>query len=84
MASLQDELALFKDCTGSYPYDHFLWLLSQLGYEERKAGKTGGARRKFYNQATGHLIMLHAPHGRDMGRGMVRRMQKALEEIGVI
>jgi hypothetical protein len=84
MANLADEIEAFRNCTGPYPYSDFVWLLDQLDYEEVKVGKTSGSRRKFYNKSTKHLIQLHAPHGKEMGSGMVRRLQKELEFRGVI
>jgi hypothetical protein len=84
MAQLSDEIAAFRDCNGPYPYRDFKWLLAQLGYNEVKAGKTGGARRKFMHSKTGHQIWLHEPHDGEMRRGMVRKLQKELEFRGVI
>jgi len=84
MAHFSSDIDAFKECTGPYPYRNFVWLISQLGYEEVKAGKTSGARRKFFNKETKLLIVLHEPHDGEMGRGMVRRLQKDLEDKGVI
>ena len=49
----------------SKPKD-FTWneltkLLSAFGFEEVKAGKTGGSRRRFIN-SDGIVIALHKPH----------------------
>jgi hypothetical protein len=37
-------------------------LLSDLGYQEVKAGKTSGSRVTFYNREIDDLIKLHKPH----------------------
>jgi hypothetical protein len=84
MARLEYEIAAFKHCTGPYPYRDFARLLGQLGYELKRAGKTGGSRRKYYNAKTGHLIMLDEPHDGEMRRGMVKRLQQDMQDKGVI
>ena len=84
MAQLSYEIVAFRECSGPYPWKDFVWLLNQLGYESKKAGKTGGSRRKFYNQKTNHLITCDEPHDGEMRRGMVRRLQRELEFKGVI
>jgi hypothetical protein len=84
MARLDLEIAAFKFCTGPFPYRDFVWIIAQLGYEPKKAGKTGGSRRKFYNPKSGHLIMLDEPHDGEMRRGMVKRLRQDLQDKGVI
>ena len=37
-------------------------LLSSLGYEEIKTGKTSGSRVAFYNEKIDDLIKMHRPH----------------------
>jgi hypothetical protein len=77
-------IAGFKDCSGPFPWRDFKRLLGQLGYEQKKAGRTGGSRRKYYNEQTQDLVTLDEPHDGIMGPGMVRRLQKELQEKGVI
>lgn len=81
---LEKLVASFKNCSGPYPWRDFLRLLGQLGYEQTTAGKTGGSRRKHFNAATKHLLMLDEPHSGQMGFGMVKRLRKELEDKGVI
>jgi HicA toxin of bacterial toxin-antitoxin, len=69
---------------GAVSVAEFEQLLNALGYEQIKAGKTGGSRRKYRNKTTGHLIFLHEPHGGQMERGMVKRLQEELESRGLL
>jgi hypothetical protein len=81
----EDKLrASFKACRGPYPWSDFVRLLQLLGYAQLKTGKTTGSRRKYYNAQIDHLVMLHEPHGKEMGRGLVRAMQKSLKLKGVL
>jgi hypothetical protein len=84
MAQLQDVIASFIACSGPYPWKDFAWLLDQLGYELKKIGKTSGSRRKYYNKEIPHLIILDVPHDGEMRPGMVRRLQRELQDKGVI
>ena len=84
MARLMKAKADFAQSKGPYSYSRFKWLIEQLGYDEiKKKGKTGGSRRKFKDNA-GHLIMLDEPHDGEMGRDMVKRLQKLLRERKLI
>jgi hypothetical protein len=76
--------AAFKSCSGPFPWRKFVQLLSALGYEELRTGKTGGSRRKYFNQDSKHMIFLDEPHDGEMKPGMVHRLRKELEEKGVI
>jgi hypothetical protein len=76
--------AAFKNCSGSYPWRDFVWLLQQLGYELKKSGKTAGSRRKYWNKDTGHIVMMDEPHDGEMRRGMVKRLQQELQDKGLI
>ncbi len=84
MARLEQEIAAFKNCSGPFSWRDFVRLLGQLGYELKKAGKTSGSRRKYYNARTGHLIMVDEPHDGEMRRGMVKRLQQEQQDKGVI
>jgi hypothetical protein len=84
MAHLEDLKATFKSCRGPFPWRNFQKLLTAMGYERLKSGKTGGSRRKFWNPSTGHIVMLDEPHDGEMRPGMVRRLQTELEDRGLI
>jgi hypothetical protein len=82
--ALQKLKAAFRECNGPFSWRKFGQLLSELGYEQMKAGKTAGSRRKYHHPGTGHLIFLHEPHGDEMGGGMVKRLQQELEARGLL
>jgi hypothetical protein len=84
MAQLNEEIAAFKACSGSFRWRDFVWMLGKMGYELKKAGKTSGSRRKYFNPKTGHLIMMDEPHDGEMRRGMVKRLRDELQDKGVI
>jgi len=84
MVQLPDLIDAFKACSGPFPWRDFEKMIRLLGYEELPTGKTGGSRRKFRNHQTGHLIVLHKPHGPELGPGVVRIYRKELEERGII
>ena len=37
-------------------------LLAAYGFAQLKGGKTGGSRRKFYNETSKEVLDLHKPH----------------------
>ncbi|WP_371833220.1 type II toxin-antitoxin system HicA family toxin [Ferrovibrio sp.] len=81
MTSLDKLKDAFASCRGPFPFRDFVRLLGQLGYEEVKAGRTGGSRRKFLNRIVDDVLYLHEPHpGTDMGAGMVKRLQQHLKD----
>ncbi len=54
-------LAKLQQRPKNFTWDELSSLLKLLGYEERKAGKTGGSRRRFVHP-TAPSITLHKPH----------------------
>ena len=84
MASVEKLIAAFLACRNTYPYNDFKRILGRLGYREVKRGKTGGSRRRFYNQQIDHILMFHEPHNGEMARGMVKRLREELEAKGLI
>ena len=75
-------IAAFRLRRGPFPFRDFERLLSDLGYEQLKSGS--GSARKFFNPASGDMIMLHEPHDGVMQRGMVSRLQTHLIERGLL
>lgn len=45
-----------------FSWDELTKLLIGLGFKEISSGKTGGSRRKFYNNEKQLMINLHKPH----------------------
>ena len=84
MARLDKRTSAFKACRGPYPWWEFEKMLFGLGFEELKAGKTGGSIRKYRHSKTGQIIRLHEPHDGEMGPDMVRRLQSDLSNGGWI
>jgi hypothetical protein len=58
-------------------------LLESLGYKQLKTGKTGGSRRKFFNEAKNALIICHEPHPSSIvNKGCVADVAQHLKEHG--
>ncbi|TAE23702.1 MAG: type II toxin-antitoxin system HicA family toxin [Cytophagales bacterium] len=56
---------LVKRLNGSpkdFTWDELMRLLGFYGFEEKQTGKTGGSRRKFFNESTKQVIHFHKPH----------------------
>lgn len=54
-------VARFRQRPRDFAWGELVRLLSDLGYTEAPAGKTGGSRRRFVH-ATAPSISLHKPH----------------------
>ena len=74
----------FRNCRGTYRYGDFERLIHSLSFEQLKAGKTGGSRRKFVHRTTNMMIWLDEPHDGEMRPAMVRRLQEQLESVGLL
>jgi hypothetical protein len=74
----------FRDCRGSFRYCDFERLLTAVGFDQIRAGKTGGSRRKFMHRTTKGMIWLDEPHDGEMRPAMVRRLRLQLETLGLI
>ncbi len=60
-------------------------LLEHLGYVIVKSGKTGGSRRKFYNEDKDALICCHQPHpSPDVDKGCIADVVEHLKANGFI
>ena len=73
-----------RACRGPFPYKDLVTLLGQLGYEQVRGGKTGGSRRRFAHPDTGDVIMIHAPHSKEIKAYAVRDVREHLEERGLL
>ena len=68
-----------------YTYSEAKALLSQLGFEEFRKGKTSGSRVKFYRTKDQRILLLHKPHPGDaMSIGAIKYLEDQLEEMGEI
>jgi hypothetical protein len=82
MSQLDTLKARFRSCRKTYPWSDFARLIGMLGYSQISSGS--GSTRKYHNKALDDLIILHEPHGNQMEPGMVKRLQKHLQEKGLI
>ncbi|MDI4232907.1 type II toxin-antitoxin system HicA family toxin [Bradyrhizobium sp. 31Argb] len=74
----------FRDCRSTFRYCDLERLLTGVGFDEVRAGKTGGSRRKFMHRTTRVMIWLDEPHDGEMRPAMVRRLRLQLESLGLI
>lgn len=49
-----------------FTFEELVSLLSKIGYEEIKLGKTAGSRKAFYHPENQHIIRLHKPHPKNI------------------
>jgi len=67
-----------------FTWEELITLLTKLGYEELKKGKTGGSRRKLADKKN-NIIMLHKPHpGNIVKKYAIRQVIEHLHEKGHI
>lgn len=67
-----------------FAWEELITLLTKLGYEELKKGKTGGSRRKLADKKN-NIIMLHKPHpGNIVKKYAIRQVIEHLREKGHI
>jgi hypothetical protein len=64
MSKFEKLLKRFSERPSDFTFDELRTLLSHLGYEELKKGRTAGSRAAFFHPATKHIIRLHRPHPR--------------------
>jgi hypothetical protein len=74
----------FKNRPADFTWAELEKLLTGLGYQQEKTGKTGGSRRKFIH-ATGPLISLHKPHPKEILKAyQVKQVLEVLEKEEMI
>lgn len=85
MSSKDKLIQKLKSRPKDFTWDELTRLLSNLNFEEISKGKTGGSRRKFYNQETGLIINLHKPHPSPIIKSyLIEQIIKKLEEERLI
>ncbi len=63
-----------------FTWEELVSLLSGLGFEEVSTGKTGGSRRRFFNEE-GVIITLHKPHPKNvLRRYQIEQIIQILQE----
>ena len=62
MGKLKNIISKFKDPKSVIVYNELEYLPGQLGYFEKKTGKTSGSRKAFIHPSTKHIIRIHKPH----------------------
>ncbi len=62
MSKVEKLLKRFLHKPKDFTFNELETLLSHLGYDEIKKGKTSGSRTAFVNKETMHIIKLHRPH----------------------
>jgi hypothetical protein len=62
MGKLDKIISKFKDPKSVIVYNELEYLLGQIGYLEKKTGKTSGSRKAFIHPKTKHIIRIHKPH----------------------
>lgn len=84
MSKLEKLLRRFLAQPSDFKWNELLTLLSHLGYEELKTGKTGGSRRKFFDDQK-RIINLHKPHpGEILKKYQLKQVFETLKERGQI
>ena len=74
----------FKAEPTDFTWDEMVRLLSQLGFDEVRGGRTGGSRRRFIHKEAG-IITLHRPHPSNIvKRYAIRQVKSKLESEGLI
>ena len=81
MTSSKKLVQSFKDCTGPFPLKDFRALMQQLGFKEVMGGRTSGSGARFVKKGS-RPVVVHIPHGKELGKGMVKRIRNQLSEQG--
>lgn len=76
-------LRRFLGKPADFTCDEMSRFLRDLGYEEKKAGKTAGSRLAYVHKESGHIIRLHRPHpGKVLKRYQLDLVEAALRARG--
>jgi len=61
------------------------YILSKLGYSEKKKGKISGSRKAYINNKSNHIILLHRPHPRNELKKYVKQyIIDELKKMGLV
>ncbi len=64
-----------------FTWEELAKLLRAHGYTEVVEGKTGGSRRRFFNEATQRVITLHKPHSGNILKEY--QLKEVVEHLGI-
>ena len=68
-----------------FTWDELVRLLSSLGFESVKGGKTSGSRQRFIHQVSGVVISLHRPHPhKEFKNYQLAQVIETLQEEGLL
>ena len=80
----QKLVARLKSQPKDFKWEELIRLLSALGYEEIKSGRTSGSRHRFTHDS-GSIISLHRPHpGNVVKVYVIRNVLKVLQDEKLI
>lgn len=61
------------------------YILSKLGYVEKKKGKTSGSRKAYLNIKYNHIILIHRPHpGNEIKSYVKQYIINELNKLGLL
>lgn len=61
------------------------YILSKLGYVEKKKGKTSGSRKAYFNIKYNHIILIHRPHpGNEIKSYVKQYIINELNKLGLL
>jgi predicted RNA binding protein YcfA (HicA-like mRNA interferase family) len=84
MSSKNKLIDRFLSIPADFTWDELVKVLSSYGYQQIRAGKTGGSRRKFADE-NDNLILLHEPHPlKIVKKYVLRQVIENLKEKGKI
>lgn len=85
MGKLEKIIRKFNDPKSVIVFSELQYLLGQLGYLEKKTGKTSGSRKAFIHPKTKHIIRIHKPHpGNELKRYVKEFIVTELIEQGLL
>lgn len=84
MSKIDKLLEKIRNKNSTLSYGELKKLLSGLGYAEHIKGATSGSRIAFVNKESGHIILMHKPHGKNLKAYQKEQVREALKEKGYL
>lgn len=79
MGKFDKFLKKFLDGKSVITFQELEYFLGNLGYVEKKTGKTSGSRKAYVHEQTKHIIRIHKPHPGNEIKNYVKR--QLIEEL---